>query len=129
LGFRGAVKALFSAVSQVFFRAKSLLIGCGNITMGIWLLFLSIPSRIFFQAMEAGKRNFKLVLQFDTEARSESQQAIFDQALRLAYKFSEHSGLGVNVAVEEVHNFSSPHFLPHWLEEIALTGRRRSCSA
>jgi len=75
------------------------------------------------QAMSLNKESFKLVLQFNTEKQTEEQELIFEQAVRLAYKFGEVSGRGVCLSVEEVQFFAPPTYIPHWLKESTLTGR------
>lgn len=67
--------------------------------------------------------SFKVVFQFDIEKQSDAQEFIFEQVVRLAYKFGEISGKGITLSVEEVQFFAGPHYIPHWLKESTLTGR------
>lgn len=64
---------------------------------------------------------FTLVVNFDIE--SEASQAEFNQMLRLAYYFGN-----VQIVIEEIQNFSSPHHLPLWLKNCLLTGRHQNIS-
>ena len=64
---------------------------------------------------------FTLVVNFDIE--SEASQVEFNQMLRLAYYYGN-----VQIIIEEIQNFSSPHFLPLWLKNCLLTGRHQNIS-
>jgi len=75
------------------------------------------------QAMRDKRNSFKVVFQFDIEKQSDSQEFLFEQVVRLAYKFGEISGRGITLSVEEVQFFAGPHYIPHWLKESTLTGR------
>lgn len=65
---------------------------------------------------------FELIYRFEPGA-SDDEEAAFDQALRVLYEFRD-----VQVVVEEVQNFATPHFLPYWLRQCLLTGRHRGLS-
>lgn len=64
------------------------------------------------------KEKFHIIFQFDLE--SENNAAEFNEALRVAYYFG-----GVLLRIEEIQNFTSPHFIPKWLSHCLTTGRHR----
>lgn len=69
----------------------------------------------------AGLSRFTLIFKFSVESSDHALE--FDQALRCLYYFED-----IQIVIEEVQNFSSPHFLPHWLRQCLLTGRHRGIS-
>lgn len=75
------------------------------------------------RAISEKRSSFKIVFQFSTEAADDKQELLFEQALRLSYKFGEITGKNLCLSVEEVHCFATPHYIPHWLKEATLTGR------
>lgn len=82
-----------------------------------FLEFCEIIARL----KSASPDRFTLVVNFDIE--SEHSQSEFDQMLRLCYYYGN-----IQVIIEEVQNFSSPHNLPHWLKNCLLTGRHQNLS-
>jgi len=67
--------------------------------------------------------NFKAVLHFDIEQRSQEQMAVFSNAVRLAYKWGRLTGNNLCLSVEEVHHFAGPTSIDKWLFESVMTGR------
>jgi energy-coupling factor transporter ATP-binding protein EcfA2 len=65
--------------------------------------------------------DFTLIYKFHPESEASVEE--FDEIMRLSYYFGN-----VQVVIEEVHNFSSPHVLPHWLKQCLLTGRHQNVS-
>lgn len=65
--------------------------------------------------------NFVLILKFDPE--SDDNAAEFDQIVRLCYYFG-----GIQLVIEEVQTFATPHNLPKWLKNALLTGRHQKMS-
>ena len=63
-------------------------------------------------------RKFTLVFQFNPE--NEDANEVFNQLIRVGYYFGN-----LLIVIEEVQNFSSPHYLPHWLKNALLTGRHK----
>lgn len=70
-----------------------------------------------------GKSNFKLIFQFNIEAESETQSAVFNSLLRSIYYRGKISGENICLLVEEVHFFASTHKVEKWLSECIFTGR------
>lgn len=64
---------------------------------------------------------FVLVFKFDPE--SDTDHVEFDQAMRLAYYYGN-----LQVVIEEIQEFSSPHQMPKWLKNCLLTGRHQKIS-
>lgn len=75
------------------------------------------------KALGEKRSTFRIVFQFDIEKQTDSQEFIFEQVVRLAYKFGEITGKGITLSVEEVQFFAPPTYIPHWLKEATLTGR------
>lgn len=71
--------------------------------------------------MKQNATHFVLVFKFDPE--SDSDHVEFDQAMRLAYYFGN-----VQIVIEEIQEFSSPHTMPKWLKNCLLTGRHQKIS-
>lgn len=74
-------------------------------------------------ALADGRPTFKVVLQFSEDDSADKKEIIFDEAIKLAYKFGKFSGRGVFLSVEEVQFFAGPMHVPHWLNSAILTGR------
>lgn len=70
---------------------------------------------------EKNTKEFTVVFQFDPE--SDLHEAIFDQILRLCYYHGD-----MQVVIEEIQLYCSPHFLPKWLKNCLLTGRHKKIS-
>ena len=69
----------------------------------------------------SGKNNFVVIYKFDPEREITENE--INEILRLCYYFG-----GIQVVIEEVHNFSSPHKLPKWFRQCLLTGRHQNLS-
>lgn len=67
------------------------------------------------------KKKFQIIFQFNPEI--ENSDEIFNQILRVLYKFKN-----IQIVIEEVQLFASPHRLPHWLKQCLLTGRHQNLS-
>lgn len=71
------------------------------------------------------KRNtsepFTLIFQFDPDSTISGVE--FEHLLRVAYYFGN-----VQIVIEEVQLYSSPHHLPHYLKQCLLTGRHQGLS-
>lgn len=80
-------------------------------------------ARYLTDQIQRNTPQFKLVFQFDIEQLSDSQELIFEHAVRLAYKYGQITGNNLCLSVEEVQFFASPTYIPHWLKESTLTGR------
>ena len=67
------------------------------------------------------RKSFVLVFKFDPE--SDTDQIEFDHIMRLCYYFGK-----IQVVIEEVQLYSSPHSIPKWLKNCLLTGRHKGLS-
>ncbi len=67
------------------------------------------------------QNNFTVNYQFDPESDSSLEE--FDHILRLAYYFGN-----VQVTIDEIQLFSTPHSMPKWLTNCLLRGRHRNVS-
>lgn len=67
------------------------------------------------------RQAFVLIFQFDIESTMNDQE--FDHILRLCYYFGN-----MQIVIEEVQNFATPHLLPHWLKQCLFTGRHQHIS-
>lgn len=65
--------------------------------------------------------DFVLIYQFEPE--SNVSQVEFDEIVRVAYYFGN-----VQLVIEEVQLYSTPHSLPKWLKQALLTGRHQNMS-
>lgn len=65
--------------------------------------------------------SFVIIYNFDPESNINSE--IFDEILRISYKFGN-----IQIVIEEVQLYSSPHQLTKWLKNCLLTGRHRGLS-
>lgn len=64
-------------------------------------------------------KNFHIIIQFSREA--ENTAAEFNECLRVLWYMG-----GVFVRVEEIHNYCTTHFMPHWLGQCLTTGRHKN---
>lgn len=69
----------------------------------------------------ASQTEFTLVFKFEPE--SATSEVEFNQILRLCYYFGN-----IQIVIEEIQIYSSPHNLPHWLKNALLTGRHQNLS-
>lgn len=70
---------------------------------------------------QSGQKEFELVYQFDFDSHmSESE---FNEIIRLCYYLGN-----VQIVIEEVQLYSSPHSLPRNLKNALLTGRHQNIS-
>lgn len=65
--------------------------------------------------------HFKAVFQFDPD--KDNHDVVFNEILRVGFHFKN-----VQIYVDEVHLFSSPHFLPHYLKNNLFMGRHQGVS-
>jgi ABC-type dipeptide/oligopeptide/nickel transport system ATPase component len=79
----------------------------------------------FCAQMELFKKNntpkFNLIFQFPPGVIANIE--IFNQILKVCYHFRN-----IQVVIEEIQKYSSPHQLPTWLEECVFTGRHANMS-
>lgn len=69
------------------------------------------------------EQKFRLIFRFKPTTSVEEQHAIFEQICCLAYHFGN-----LQLVVDEIHDFHSPHYLPPYLKKIIFTGRHRGVS-
>jgi len=74
------------------------------------------------------KKNFKIIIQFDIEEKSEEQDAFFSEVLRVCYKSNRLMGIPLCILIEEVHFYAAPTSINKWLFECVLTGRHSKLS-
>jgi DNA helicase HerA-like ATPase len=65
--------------------------------------------------------SFQVIYRFDPE--SPVQESEFNEILRICYYFRN-----LQIVIEEVQFYSSPHDLPHWLKTCLMTGRHQNVS-
>lgn len=79
----------------------------------------------FCEKLEYYKTNeikeFVLVFKFNPE--TEENEDTFNEILRIAFYFKD-----VQIVIEEVQLYSTPHSLPHWLKQNLLIGRHHDIS-
>lgn len=63
---------------------------------------------------------FSILFRFNLNLDEESQIQEFNKICEAVYNFGN-----VLLVVEEVHLYSSPQFLPHWLKNLTLMGRHK----
>lgn len=80
---------------------------------------------LFCQKMDELKNNKseKFVLIFNFDPESDLNLEIFENILRICFYFQN-----IQIVIEEVQLYSSPHFLPHWLKQCLLVGRHKGLS-
>ena len=66
-------------------------------------------------------KEFVLIYQFDPESTVSDE--LFNQIMRVCYYFGN-----IQVVIEEIQDFCTPHQLPHWLKNCLLTGRHKGLS-
>lgn len=72
--------------------------------------------------LDREKQNqFTVVYKFDPESNLSARE--FEEILRLAYYFGN-----LQIVIEEVQLYSSPHMMPHWLKQCLLIGRHQNLS-
>lgn len=66
------------------------------------------------------QKNFKVLFRFNLSMVEVEREALFNRLCECIYQLGD-----VCLVIEEVHLYSSPQFLPHWLKNIALMGRHQ----
>lgn len=66
------------------------------------------------------KEKFSILYRFNLKTSEEFKNADFDFICEAVYNFGN-----VLLVVEEINLYSTPHFLPTWLENLALRGRHQ----
>lgn len=64
---------------------------------------------------------FELIFQFDPE--DEVSEKNFNEIMRLCYYFGN-----IQIVIEEIQEFCTPHEIPKWLRNCYLTGRHHNIS-
>ncbi|MBX2986495.1 MAG: ATP-binding protein [Bdellovibrionaceae bacterium] len=67
------------------------------------------------------QKKFRLIFRFDPD--SENIETVFNEVLRLAFHFKN-----LQVVIDEIQLFSSPHFLPNYLKNLLFIGRHHGIS-
>lgn len=75
----------------------------------------------FLIQRKADGADFVLIYQFDPETRLSEVE--FEELLRVAFYFGN-----IQLVIEEVQLYSTPHHLPHWLKKCLLVGRHQNLS-
>lgn len=65
--------------------------------------------------------SFTLIYQFDPESEKSIDE--FNEILRICYYFGN-----IQIVIEEIQIFASPHYMPHWLKQCLLIGRHQGLS-
>lgn len=71
----------------------------------------------------AQKREKKFVLVFQFSPEADAQEDLFNEILRLCFYFGN-----VQIVIEEIQFWSTPHQLPKWLKNCLLIGRHHGLS-
>lgn len=66
-------------------------------------------------------KKFVLIFRFNPE--DGVSEEIFDEILRVSYYFGD-----VQIVIEEIQRYSTPHFLPKWLNNCLFVGRHQKLS-
>jgi DNA helicase HerA-like ATPase len=78
-------------------------------------------SQKMLELKEQNIQGFNLIYRFDPE--SPLHESEFNEILRVCYYFRN-----LQIVIEEVQFYSSPHDLPHWLKTCLMTGRHQNVS-
>jgi hypothetical protein len=66
-------------------------------------------------------QNFTLIFQFDHE--TDASKPLFDQILRICFYFGN-----IQIVVEEIQEFTTPHEISHWMKKCLFVGRHQKLS-
>lgn len=119
MGRRGCGKSFLAKKVQELFPRKIVIDSLNEYTEGN---IVSNFDQFTQKLLEFKERDsFTLVYQFSPESPVSDEE--FNQIMRVSYYFEN-----VQVVIEEIQLYSSPHYLPHWLKNSLLTGRHKGMS-
>lgn len=121
MGRRGCGKSYLSKKIQSVWPRRIIIDSLGEYTEGEHVFnFLEFSDKLkYFKSNQINQ--FEVVYQFDPE--NELSEEEFNQILRIAYYLGN-----VQIVIEEIQLYSSPHKMPRWLKNCLLTGRHQNLS-
>lgn len=121
MGRRGCGKSYLAKKIQSIWPRRVILDTLNEYTEGTIVFTFDEFCNALTQLKATNQESFTLIFHFDPE--SKLNEIEFDQIMRLCYYFGN-----IQVVLEEVQIFSSPHVLPHWLKQCLLIGRHQNLS-
>jgi len=121
MGRRGCGKSYLAQKVQSVWPRRIILDTLGEYEEGEIVYSFHEFAEKLIQLKSSSTQNFALIYKFDPE--SDMSEEEFNEVMRLSYYFGN-----VQIVLEEVQNFSSPHVLPKWLKNCLLTGRHQNIS-
>lgn len=121
MGRRGCGKSFLAKRLQTLWPRRVIIDSLNEYTDGIKVRSFDAFCAEMYELKRSKQKKFTLVFQFDPE--HDLNHEIFDQIMRVCYYFGH-----IQVVVEEVQLYSSPHTLSKWLKNCLLTGRHKGLS-
>lgn len=121
MGRRGCGKSYLAKKIQEIWPRRIIIDSLNEYTDGIIVNSFSEFCDKLIILKEKNIRKFVLIFKFNPEEGSSTE--VFDQILRISYYFGD-----VQIVIEEIQRYSSPHFLSKWLENCLFVGRHQKIS-
>lgn len=121
MGRRGCGKSYLAKRLQDLWPRRIIIDSLGEYTEGIQVTGFSQFCDELLKLKQKNEKQFVLVFKFDPEVPVSDD--LFNQILRVCFHFKN-----VQVVIEEIQRYSSPHYLPHWLDQCLFVGRHKGLS-
>lgn len=121
LGTRGTGKSTLARRISAMWPRKIIIDPVEDWTDGKAFSNFNSFSNELINLKKENKKDFKLIFRFDPDC--DNNEEVFNHVLRLAYHFKN-----VQVIIDEVQLFSSPHFASKYLKNNLFIGRHNGIS-
>lgn len=121
MGTRGCGKSYLAQRIQKIWPRRVIIDSLNEYTEGTVVYSFNEFAQKLSEFKSVNQHDFELVYQFDPE--SNISEVEFEQIVRLCYYFGN-----IQLVIEEIQLYSTPHVLPHWLKNALLTGRHQNIS-
>jgi DNA helicase HerA-like ATPase len=121
MGRRGCGKSFLAKRLQALWPKRVIIDSLNEYTEGIKVSNFNSFCEKMAELKKNKTKKFVLIFQFNPE--DDLNHETFNQIMRLCYYFGK-----IQIVIEEVQLYASPHRIPHWLKQCLLTGRHQGLS-
>jgi DNA helicase HerA-like ATPase len=121
LGTRGCGKSYLSRKINKLWPRRIIIDPVGEFKEGKIFTDFNLFSAELIKLKKENAKEFELIIQFDPDKID--HEATFNAVLKLCFHYKN-----LQVYIDEIQMFSSPHYLPHYLKQILFIGRHHGIS-
>lgn len=121
MGRRGCGKSHLAKRIQEIWPRRVIIDSLNEYSEGIIVHDFNSFTAELLRLKNSNAEAFVIIFQFDPESHLSEME--FDHILRVCYYFGN-----IQVVIEEIQLYSTPHNLPKWLKNSLLTGRHQNMS-